>query len=378
MELLVKIGDLYNAERLIKIRSAHVSGVSYKTIKDEGLEYLKELSQECRVRVKTTINPMGFDEENWSKMGVITDQFAKKQLEIVNVYRQMGAECALTCTPYYGDNVPGFGDHIAWSESSAVIYANTVIGARTNRLSGPLALASAIIGKTPYYGLHIKENRVATVEVKVEIRDTKYEKRNMEIDYGILGYILGAKLKHRIPYFSNIRPTKDELKSLGAALGATGGVNMFHVKGITPEHKSAVKEKLEVIEVSQNEIQEKIDELTSNVKPELIAIGCPHCSYDELRDIAKTLERKSRKKTDIEFWVCTSRRVKKRAEKYVKIIEKFGKVLTDTCMVVTPIENRFQHTCVSSGKAAFYLPLKDFCSQRIIYAAYKTLIEKYL
>jgi len=158
MEILVALGKIYGAERMIEIRSAQISGVSYSNLGEEGLEFLLKLAEDGCVRVPTTLNPCGMDLEEWREMGIPED-FAEKQLRVIEAYRRLGVEPTLTCTPYLAGNMPEFGDHVAWSESSAVIYINSVIGARTNREGGPSALAAAITGRTPLYGLHLDDAR---------------------------------------------------------------------------------------------------------------------------------------------------------------------------------------------------------------------------
>ncbi|MCK4429401.1 MAG: DUF521 domain-containing protein, partial [Candidatus Aenigmarchaeota archaeon] len=157
MKLLVKLGEIYGADKMIKISSSQAAGVSYKSIGDPGLEFLKGFADEgAKVRVPTFLNPAGMDLENWKELGFPAD-FAKNQLRIMDAFRKMGIVVTSTCTPYLAGNLPRFREHIAWSESSAVSFSNSVIGARTNREGGPSALAAAICGRTPNYGLHLWE-----------------------------------------------------------------------------------------------------------------------------------------------------------------------------------------------------------------------------
>ncbi|WP_456328026.1 aconitase X catalytic domain-containing protein [Archaeoglobus sp.] len=334
MEILVALGEIFGAERLIPIKHAHISGVSYQNIGDEGLEWLKNLN--VNFAVKTTINPAGMDLERWSEMG-IDESFAKKQIELLNVFKEMGAELTLTCTPYYIQK-PSIGEHLAWAESSAVIYANSVLGARTNRESGISALASAVIGKTPYYGLHIKENRAPNILVKVEC----------DCDPAILGYKMGSEIEG-IPIFKfNRMLSDDELKALGASLASTGNIAMFHVVEQTPEwnHFDIPREKVSV---------DKAD-LKFECNPDLIALGCPHMSKSEILDVYRIVE-KMGGKVKTEFWVFTSRYVYDSMKDVVNRLEKRGiKVFKDTCMVVSPATERFECVMTNSGKALTYLP----------------------
>jgi len=197
--LLVRLGDIYNADKMIPVGSVQVAGVSYKSIGDPGMEFLEDLaSKGAKVKVLTYLNPAGMDLEDWEKLGFPKD-FAKNQLRIIEAFRKMGIVITSTCTPYLAGNVPRFQEHIAWSESSAVSYSNSVLGARTNREGGPSALAAAICGVTANYGLHLWENRQPTVKIKVDA-DLEFNS-----DYGALGWYVGKQVKNKIPYFTGIK-----------------------------------------------------------------------------------------------------------------------------------------------------------------------------
>lgn len=375
MELIVTLGEIYDAERLIPIKSAQVSGVSYKTIGDAGLEFLEDYAELMekegkKVRVKTTMNPAGMDLEKWDKMGV-DREFAEKQMRIYRAYIKMGIEPSLTCTPYYFINRPEFGEHLSWAESSAVSFANSVLGARTNREGGPSALASAITGLTAEYGLHIEENRKADVVIDVEFKPDSYM-------YAALGNHLGellSKIEKRVPYFTGIKPSEDDMKALGAAMAATGSIAMYHVEGVTPEWKSAINDDLERIRIDEREVREHIRGMDKGCEPELIAVGCPHASEAELKRIAELVKGR-KKKEGKELWVSVSKAVAERNPEAVKTIEDFGGVvLRDTCMVVAPIEKRFHRTGVNSGKAAYYLPKESFCAQCVRFRSLEELIK---
>src|SRR2546428_4102957 len=164
MRLLIPLGGIYGADRLIPITSAHVSGSSYKMIGDPGLEFIEDVARDGTVVVPTTVNPLGMDPERWREQGV-SEEFAAKQRRIADAYRAIGVRASFSCTPYLIGNRPSFGDHVAWAESSAACFANSVLGARTNREGGPSALAAAITGFTPNYGLHLDDERRATTGI---------------------------------------------------------------------------------------------------------------------------------------------------------------------------------------------------------------------
>src|SRR5438094_7124172 len=181
MEILLAVGRLADAPRLVPITSAHVSGASYKMIGDPGLEFLEDFAQSARVSVPTTVNPLGTDLAQWQELGVPAT-FAEKQGRIARAYEAMGVRPTYSCTPYLLGVRPAFGDHIAWAESSAVCFANSVLGARTNREGGPAALAAAIVGATPEYGLHTEGGREPTVIVTVRAKPRG-------IDYSLIGLV---------------------------------------------------------------------------------------------------------------------------------------------------------------------------------------------
>ncbi|MDI6655405.1 MAG: aconitase X catalytic domain-containing protein [Candidatus Hydrothermarchaeota archaeon] len=339
MELLVVLGDIYGAEKLIDVASAQVSGVSYATIGDAGLDFLEDwASKGAKSRIFATINPAGIDLERWRELG-FKENFAKKQLRIVKAYEAMGMLPSCTCAPYLIGNLPHFGEHIAWAESSSVVFANSVLGARTNRESAVSALASALLGKTPYCGLHLEENRKGTftVEVEAELRS--------EADYSAMGYYVSGY--EGVPVFKNISPSTEELKILSAALGV-GTIDMFQIQGITPESstRKSGSEKVEKIEFGREELKEVYEKLNSAEEVDAICIGCPHCSIAEILKIEQLKPKR-------EVWAFTARQNKPLVEKYIK--NKKIKVIYDTCMVVSPLRDLgIEAVGVNSAKAAFY------------------------
>jgi len=367
MRLLVRLGDIYNAEKMVKVASVQVSGVSYKSIGDPGLEFLQDIANEARVKVLTFLNPAGMDLEAWKEMG-IDEEFAKKQLEIINAFRKMGIVISATCTPYLAGNLPRYRQHIAWAESSAVSFANSVIGARTNREGGPSALAAAITGYTPMYGLHLDENRKPDVVIEVNAN------LKCNSDFAAMGYYVGSAVKNRIPYFRGIEDADtDQLKALGAAMAASGAVALYHVEGITPEaDKFDDLNNLEKIEFGEKEKKETYEKLNTGEEPDIIIFGCPHASLNEMVRIANIVKGRKAKKP---FWICTSRAVKEVAMRMGldKVIQEAGgKIVADTCMVVSPIEKLFKTTAVNSAKAAHYLP--GFCKQKVVFGNMEELL----
>ncbi|RLC70120.1 MAG: hypothetical protein DRI81_19530, partial [Chloroflexi bacterium] len=276
MEIVVALGRIFGARRLVKVESVQVAGVSYRNLGEAGLEFLNEwANQGARVRVPTTLNPAGIDLRAWREMG-FSESFAHSQQAVVEAYRRFGIRPTCTCTPYLVGNAPGVGEHLAWAESSAVSYANSVLGARTNREGGPSALAAAITGRAAAYGLHLDENRRATllVDVRCPVRATS--------DFGALGYLVGKAARNRVPYFVGLEVVGHGLpvpllKALGAAMAASGAVALYHVAGVTPEadlpgilspdHETLIVDDLRPAYDALNSDAHQID---------LVWFGCPH------------------------------------------------------------------------------------------------------
>ena len=295
--LLVRLGDIYGAEKMIPVGSVQVAGVSYKSVGDPGLAFLEDMaSKGAKVKVLTYLNPAGMDLENWEKLGFPED-FAKNQIRVMDAFKKMGIVVTSTCTPYLAGNLPRFREHIAWSESSAVSFSNSVIGARTNREGGPSALAAAICGRTPNYGLHLWEKRQPNVKINVDVN------LDFSSDFGALGYFVGKQVKNKIPYFTGIKDANtDQLKALGAAMAASGAVALYHAENLTPEADLVEKDGLETINVSKKELDETYEKLNSGKDPDIVILGCPHASLREISTLAGKLKGKHLKKP---VWICT-------------------------------------------------------------------------
>jgi len=268
-----------------------------------------------------------------------------KQQRIIQLYDRMCIQPTLTCTPYYLRK-PAAGQHLAWAESSAVVYANSVLKAWTNREGSPSALAAALIGKTPNYGVHRPENRKPNVLVEVEAP------LETEVHYGALGIHLGKLLKEKVPALDGLRGSDDDLKQLGAAMASSGMTTLFDTVAV------AGKERLETISVEAKDIEQTVASLcTTDRAPDLVFVGCPHCSARELRTLATLLQGKKVRR-EVEFWACTSRHVRDKAKNYVEVVEQAGgHVLCDTCVLVSWIKDlRFKSLLTNSAKTAFYAP----------------------
>jgi predicted aconitase len=348
MEIISTLGDIYGAERLIPVTSVQIAGVSYHNLGEAGLEYLSEMAEDGQTRVLTTLNPAGMDMLEWEKHG-ITEEFAENQQRVVDAFAKMGVVTTCTCTPYLIGNLPHYGEHIAWAESSAVCFANSVIGALTNREGGPSALASALTGKTAEYGFHLKKNRMAQVGYVVEP-----ELKNTD-DFGLLGKVIGDRTGKKIPYITGVsQATTDQLRSFCASVATYGGVALFHMEGITPNRTTIPDISETVTEQDLEKARHDLDDEAAEI--DFISVGCPHASISDIARIAEMLDGK--KVADGKtVWITTAKPTKDVAIKmgYYDTIEKAGAYLvSDACCAVAPLKGRFKGLMTDSAKACYY------------------------
>jgi predicted aconitase len=368
MEVLVALGTIYDAQCMIPVTSVQIAGVSYDNLGEAGLQFLSEMADGGGfTRVLTTLNPAGMDIENWQALG-ISAEFARNQMRVIETFARMNVITTCSCTPYLCGNVPHFGQHIAWAESSAVCYANSVIGARTNREGGPSALAAALTGVTPKYGYHLDEQRQPGLTIEVQTPLTENS------DFGALGIVIGRQLEHYpqkpVAYIRGIdRATVEHLKSFCASLATYGGAAMFHMAGITPEAGHAVPP-TQTMTITRPDL-DAANQSLNGASPEevdFVSLGCPHLSISEIAHLADLLKGKRVTK---EFWITTARPTKQMADLmgYTRTIEESGaKFAADTCCVVAPIQGRFKTLVTDSAKACYYAAGKH---------QFKTLIKPF-
>ncbi len=371
MKIIVTLGRIYGARRLVPVGSVQVAGVSYRNLGEAGLEFLREWAdQGARVRVPTTLNPAGMDLRAWRKLG-FSEAFARQQLAVIEVYQRLGVRTTCTCTPYLVGNVPRSGEHVAWAESSAVSYANSVLGARTNREGGPGALAAGITGRTAACGLHLDENRRATLRVVVRCPVHKFS------DFGALGYMVGKAARNRVPYFVGLGEVCSDvdLKALGAAMAASGAVALYHVAGVTPEadrpdmlvpdHETLIVDDLQPAYAALNSDVREID---------LVWLGCPHSSLEEIAEVVRLL---AGRRVKAVLWITTAREVRQiaEAEGLVAAVEASGgMVVADMCVVVAPMQELgFRTLATPSAKGATYVP--SHAGLRVRYGTVEQCVE---
>lgn len=364
MQIQVQLGKIYGAQKMIPINSVHMPGSSIVVAGNGAVSFIEKMSEnDTRFAAFTTLNTAGVDLDIPEEIG-FADEAVKKQRHLTCAYERMGGVACHTCTPYLIGHTPKIGEHVAWGESSAIAFSNSVLGARTNREGGPSALAAAITGRVPAYGYHLDENRKGNFLVKVSIS------LHNVLDYGALGYWVGSRVESGVPVFTGIPSDVhlDQLKMLSAALASSGSVALYHVVGVTPEAPTLEdafrgNQPKETYEFGETEKQEAIVRLNKhqNQPVSLVAIGCPHCSINEIIEIADLLKGKTVKAT---FWVLTSQPVKHYAERsgHAKIIREAGaKLVVDTCSVLGEMAQPMEKIgmtamATNSAKLAHYAP----------------------
>lgn len=362
MEILVGLGEVYDSKRMLPVSSAHLLGSL--SIGKAGASFNEQLAARGgRFVTFTDANPLSIEPYLWQELG-FPEELVEEQMAIIRNYAGMGAYLANTCTPYHVGHYPRPGEQIAWSESSAVVYANSVLGARTNREGGFASIAAALTGRVPEYGYRLVSNRQGELEIVVttELKDIS--------DYGALGFFAGKMAGDRVPVISGVpgSVSQDELKHLGAASAASGSVSLFHVIGVTPEAPtreavlgcSGAREQYEFGEKELNAVREELFKSTVPAT-DMVVFGCPHASIAEMREYARLLSGK-RVKPGVELWISTAKMIKDYAEKmgYVEAIETAGaRILCETCPAAMPwgyLAGRGHRVAATnSAKLAFYL-----------------------
>jgi predicted aconitase len=364
MRLLCRVAPLYGADRLLEVTRAHIDGCILEG--EVGPAFATMLADlGGQVRVPTTLNVISMDREGWRHHGM-DEEYAGRAFELGNAYVRMGARPSFTCAPYQVGELPALGEQIAWSESNAVAFANSALGARTNRYGDYLDIACALTGRAPAAGLHLDEGRRATVLVRL----TGIPAALMERDdfYPLLGYVVGGLVDTRVAVVDGLdaAPTTDQLKALLAAAASSGSVALLHLAGITPE-ASTVDEALggqqpaATLEVTLNELRAAFRGMTTleSGRVDLVAFGSPHASLEECREIAR-LAAGREAAHGVQVFVTTSRAVRQLLARSgeLEVLERFGATVTaDTCIVVAPLVRPGATALMTnSGKYAHYGP----------------------
>lgn len=338
--ILVATGEATDAEKLIPIEWTHLSGVNYNTIGDAGEEFLSSISKEARVKVKTTLNPMGFDIDNVSNYD-LDENFISKQLSIKNSYETMGVIPSFSCIPYEIYDIPKKGTQVAFAESNAAIHANSYDDLKTNKESAFSALASALTGKSPNSSLRKEDKPNVTIQMNVKNPD--------ELSYGMLGFFAGKVGDTSVNVSGLAEMDKRQCKAMCGGMGTSGTCAKF----IFGEGDSDC----EKIDFDEKEMLNVFDELNTAEKGDIITLGSPQLGLDEITELSEKLKGRSFKKRCMVF---TPRTVKEQAKKlgYTNELERAGcEILSDCCTCLTPLINKDSVDAVTTNsiKGAFYL-----------------------
>lgn len=364
MRILTTMAEVYGAEELLDITSAHIDGVLYHGL--SGLEFVQKLVEaDGQVVVPTTLNVGALDLMHPEAFQG-TQQVADWARQTMLGYEQLGCQPIYTCAPYQTMARPQFGEQIAWAESNAIVFANSVLGARTQRYGDFIDICCALTGRAPKAGLHLTEHRRGQLLYK--LTDIPEQLLREDVLFPVLGYYIGANSGNKIPVIDGLHPdtTEDQLKALGAATASSGAVGLFHAIGITPEAQTyddafQAGEPEQVIPITMQTLRDTRDNLATAPDGDIdaVALGSPHFSIAEFEQLIPLVQAHP-PHPDIEFIVCTNRIVlevlKKRG--WLEGLKSAGvTVIVDTCVVVTPIM-RVKHGTLmtNSGKFAHYAP----------------------
>jgi predicted aconitase len=338
--ILVATGEATDAEKLVPIEWTHLSGVNYNTIGDAGEEFLSSISKNARVKVKTTLNPMGFDIDNVSNYD-LDENFISKQLSIKNSYETIGVTPSFSCIPYEIFDIPKEGTQVAFAESNAAIHANSYDNLKTNKESAFSALASALTGKSPYSSLRKEDSPNMTIRMKVDNPD--------ELTYGMLGFFAGKVGDTSVNISGLGEMDRRQCKAMCGGMGTSGTCAKFLFGDGDSD--------CEKIDFDEKEIKNVHDELNTTEKGDIITLGSPQLGLDEISDLTAKLKGRSFKKRCMVF---TPRTVKEQAKKigYINELERAGcEILSDCCTCLTPLINKDNVDAVTTNsiKGAFYL-----------------------
>lgn len=383
MRILVSAAELLRARSLVQITSAHIDGCLYHG--DGGVEFAETLvAAGGQVAVPTTLNVGALDllHPDSVRADQSKTSMARRQMD---AYVSMGAQPTFTCAPYQIGHEPGVGEQIAWGESNAIAFANSVLGARTERYGDFLDACCALTGRAPLYGLHIAKNREA--KVVVDVTAVPGALKDQDVFYPVLGTWLGLEIGREIPLIVGLPPTvtRDQLKALGASAASTGAVALFHVLGVTPEAPTldAVISKdgpVRQIALKPDMVRRALGRLTTADAAEQIdavAVGSPHFSITEFEALLKLIRGRC---FAIPFYACTARDTLRDLERRgdLHVLREAGvEIVADTCVVVTPILPESGSVLMTnSGKFAHYGPSNT--GYDVVYGSLEDCVESAL
>lgn len=360
-KVLMAIAKASKSSGFIKISSAHISGVNYYNIGDSGLELLSDISKVAHFAVPTSINPCGTPVLESDP--IFSKEVVTKQREIYNAFIKMGAKSSCTCVPYEGLNVPKKGEHVSWAESSAVVYGNSVLGIYTNKEGGISALAAAILGFTPNYGMHLDENRKPKIIIK-----TLFEIKGA-VKFGALGYFIGKLTKEIVGIKGISSASKEELKALSASIGTYGPQPMFIIEPDTKE--------MEIIPLEEKQLKEVISKINDEVQPQAVVLGCPLLSVEEMKKLASLVKGK---RFNLPAYAFVDRISFSKLDNDEKqsLIASGLKVYFDICPSLSYLPETFGYTNVVSNSAKHYFYTKHQSNINVRLMEIEEIVDKYV
>ncbi|MGH2674650.1 MAG: aconitase X [Actinomycetota bacterium] len=362
MGIVVAMADVAGAERLVDIASGHIDGGLYHG--RVSLDFADRLvSGGARVRVPTTLNVGSLDLLHPELFRGDTET-GRAGRRLMDLYVEMGCRPTWTCAPYQMDARPAFGEHVAWAESNAIVFANSVLGARTDRYGDFIDICAAITGRAPFAGLHLTENRRG--EILFRLAGLPERLLDEEVLYPVLGHFVGLQAGTLVPVIEGLpaEVPEDRLKALGAAAASSGSVGLFHAVGVTPEAPTLEAalhgaNPVRAIDVTPEHVARARDSLTTAADGELaaVSVGTSHFSLSEFERLVELLHG-ARVADGVEFYVSTGRSVLAEAGGWAEACERAGiTIVTDTCTYVTPILGTDGGVVMTnSGKWAYYAP----------------------
>lgn len=360
MKLLVAVGEAEDAPHLIDVIAGHIDACLFHGV--AGLDFAERLVEGGgEVAVPTTLNVSSLDliHPDLYRGDPETARLARR---LMDAYVAMGCRPTWTCAPYQLSWRPSTGDQIAWGESNAIVFANSVLGARTNRYGDFLDICAALTGRAPYTGLHTDEGRLGDFVVELQLEDGLLDD---EVTYALIGHAVGKMAGVDVPVIVGLDPDRvdeDRLKNLGAASASSGAVAMFHAVGVTPEaptlEAATGGREVPTRILGTTELEEARRQLSRpSGRLGAVSVGTPHMSINEMRRLAELVGGRT---TKVPFYVNTSRDVYEvaREEGLAGVIEAAGiEVVTDTCTYITPIMGEIRGDLMTnSGKLAYYAP----------------------
>lgn len=381
MSILVRMAEVSGARALLDITGAHIDSTVY--IGDAGLEFAERLAGlGAKVAVPTTLNVSGLDEHHWREWAV-PNRWAQQAYRQMVAYQSMGTVATWTCAPYQTELKPKFGQQIAWGESNAISFANSVIGARTERYPDLFDVCCAITGRAPTIGLHLTENRAG--RLLLQLQDVPADLQRRDDFYPVLGHFMGKVALDRIPVIAGMQvtPNDDQLKAMCAAGASSGAVAMFHMVGVTPEAPTLEeafhgKQPEETLIITMDELRQARRELThtDNDSLDLIVLGSPHFSLAEFKSLAPLVAGKQ-KHPRVKFLVTSSRAMTQLAQQagFLETLQAFGAQLTvDTCILTSPmLPAEVQYLMTNSAKFAYYSP--GLLGKRITFGSLQDCVD---